>query len=237
MPRALHDSFLVRDGRVLDLDAHIGRMAEASGAGRDTLVPVYRAALEEAIVSWSFPRITVAGGELSFVVRPITPSDLRETASLWTAPVPDPRRYPHLKGPDFPVQDALRAAAREHGADEAILVGDDGMLREGAYSSVVHWVGGTLIVSASAERLPSITEQAVIRAAGRGVERRLCPPGEVRGADEVWILSSLHGIRVVTEWDGVPVAQSGLADEYRERLAAMEQDGLAWLASPDGRGL
>ncbi|WP_017611283.1 aminotransferase class IV [Nocardiopsis xinjiangensis] len=71
-----------------------------------------------------------------------------------------------------------------------------------------------------------MTEAAVVRAAVSSGARHEATlrPREVRAADELWPLSSLHGIRVVTAWDGEPVAEAGIAAEFREHLQAMEQD-------------
>jgi hypothetical protein len=276
---AVHDSFLVRAGRMLALDAHIARMAASIGWERARVGEVYaellraveseRAAEARAgwaagdheaagspaaagdpaaagspeAAGWIFPLVTFDAGELGFRLRPFTPDALRTDASLWTCDEPDTRTSPGLKGPDFPLQHHWRAKAQRAGADEAVLVDEDGFVREGAFSSIVHWRDGALCASASHERLPSVTESAVVQAArtdGLSVDRRRARVAEIRAADEVWILSSLHGIRVVHTWDGEPVSAQGRAQRYRERLLAMERTASAWLEDIDcgaaGRG-
>ena len=230
----LHDSLLIRHGRVLDVDGHIERLSRSSGWSLDRMRAVYRELLQRPELTeglW-FPRISIDQLTCRVQTRSIAETTLRTEVRLWTPSCPDPRQRPELKGPDFPVQMSLRAQAQVSGADEAVLVGADGTLREGAFSSIVHWSEGRLVVSGSEQRLPSVTEAAVIRIAGlRGdaVESRLCTPDEVRAADEVWVLSSLHGIRVVSTWDGLRVASNGRADDYRAALRGCEQHLVEWL--------
>ncbi|WP_160166743.1 aminotransferase class IV [Nocardiopsis kunsanensis] len=228
----------MRENRVLDVDGHIDRMVASSGWPRTAFLPLYENLLRAAAASpgWSFPLVTLREGQLTYKLRPLSPDALRTTVTVWTPEEPDSRRVPWHKGPEFPLQTSLQRQAKSHGAEEALMIGADGILREGAYSSVVHWVDGALVVSSAPQRLPSVTESAVVRAAissGYPVMRRPCGPREVRAADEVWTLSSLHGIRVVTAWDGEPVSEAGIAAEFREHLQTFEQDVAMWLvASP-----
>ena len=235
-PNVLHDSFLVRKGRILDLEAHIARLASAGRRSPEELHRTYAAALREALdlPVCAFPGVTLhPTGRLTHQVRPVEPSALQTTVRLWTPPEPDRRRHPRLKGPDFPHQRALRDRAIAHGADEAVLVGPDSVLREGCFSSIVHWSDERLVLSGAPERLPSVTEKALVRVARRlgvPVLVRQCSLEQVRAADEVWTLSSLHGIRRVTTWDGASVQDAGHAAAYREALQALETDIRPWLA-------
>ncbi|MCD7100785.1 aminotransferase class IV [Pseudoclavibacter sp. 13-3] len=239
----LHDSLLIRHGRVRDVDGHIERLSRASGWALSRVRAVYRALLrrpELAAGLW-FPKISIDQQVCAVQIRPIAEATLRTEVRLWTPQFFDPRLQPALKGPDFPVQMSLRTQAQANGADEAVLVGADGTLREGAFSSIVHWSEGCLVLSRSEQRLPSVTEAALAQIAGlRGdtVVRRLCTPAEVRAADEVWVLSSLHGIRVVSTWDGLRVASIGRANEYRAALRGREQHLVEWLdtVTTDGCG-
>lgn len=225
----VHDSFLIREGRVLDLEAHIRRTAAASGMDVVRLREEYGRCLRAAVRvgPWTFPRISCQDGDIFYRIRPFGPELLRATARVWTSDEVDRRTRPTVKGPDFEYQQALRGRAEAQGADEAILVGPDGAVREGAYSSVVHWKEDCLVLAEAVERLPSVTEAAVVRAAlAQGVEvvRRACDPHEVATADDVWILSALHGIRTVTAWDGAPVGRTNRSAHYRELLRSMEVD-------------
>lgn len=239
-PVVLHDSFLVRDGRAQDIDGHVVRLAASAEVPPAMLLPGYRSLLRAAVAAPgpTFPLLTFSNGQLSHELRPFDLDALRTTARLWTPPEPDPRVLPRHKGPDFPLQTELRRRAVEHGADEAALVGEDGILREGAFSSVVHWADGCLVVSGDERRLPSVTEAAVVtlvQRRGVPVVRQRCRPVEVRRAEEVWTLSSLHGIRVVTCWDGEPVASAGYAESYRKLLLEREVDVSTWLDSSSTR--
>ncbi|WP_442916161.1 aminotransferase class IV [Leucobacter sp. M11] len=229
----LHDSFLIREGRALGLDHHLARMALGIGCPVSALHSAYARMLREACASkeWTFPLLTFRDGVLEHLVRPINPGLLRTTAVLVSASGPDPRLQPSLKGPDFPVQTALRAQATALGADEAVLFAPGGTVREGVFSSTVHWDQSRLVISPHTHRLPSVTGAAVVhQAVASGVEvvQRASLPSEIVAADEVWCLSSLHGIRVVKSWDGRPVRNSGLAEGFRTRLKTQEQDARLW---------
>ncbi|WP_051259267.1 glutamine amidotransferase-related protein [Schaalia suimastitidis] len=222
-----HDSFLVRQGRVAGLDRHIRRLATSAALPEVTLRATYQAILGEIAAQdrWAFPLVTACDGYVSYDLRFMSPTALDDTATLWTYPNVDPRTLPHFKGPDFPIQKSLREQAQSHGANEAVLLGADGVVREGAFSAIVHWVDGTLVLAPRDGRMPSVTEELVTEIArekGIQVVVRGASPCEVASADEVWCLSSLHGIRVVTAWDAMPVRHAGIAEDFRTALRAKE---------------
>jgi len=117
----------------------------------------------------------------------------------------------------------MRRNAKMHGADEAVLVDSSGFLLEGALSSIVWWRGERLFsVPDELPWLPSITRQEVFSIAEQmgiqtGTER-------IKPADlidlEIWALSSLQGIRVVSDWVnlGGPVGSARHFDAFSKRL-------------------
>jgi branched-subunit amino acid aminotransferase/4-amino-4-deoxychorismate lyase len=233
----LVDSWLVRHGRVRDLDGHWARF---EGAARECGVPAgrlatFRSAVVDALPRtglW-FPRVEVhaapddIGGAAAAAATSASASAaaaapprlalrlrrapaLRMTAKLWVAEAPDPRTRPDRKGPDFAIQEHLRRLAGEHGADEAVLLSPTGRVREGAFSSLVWWDGPDLCTAPDdGTVLPSITRRLLIDRCSRiGVAVRF----ESRFPDhvarrETWILSALHGIRLVTSWDERPAPE------------------------------
>jgi branched-subunit amino acid aminotransferase/4-amino-4-deoxychorismate lyase len=156
-----------------------------------------------------FPRVELReDGELAVRVRPAPPRE--PTVMAWVADVPDPRRAPRRKGPDIERLAALRERAAAHGAGEAMLVDPDGCLLEGAFTSLLWWEEETLwAVPDDAPILPGVTRALLMELAlGRGtpVAQRRPAPQELAGR-ETWLVSALHGIRVVTGWaDGGPAA-------------------------------
>jgi len=207
------DSWLVDDGRVRAVQRHWARFeatCREHGAEPDALAEL-RAAVARAVPAsgrW-FPRVELrADGELAVHVRP---APAREpTVVAWVADVADPRREPRRKGPDLERLAALRQRAAAHGAGEALLSDADGRLIEGAFTSLLWWEGDTLCaVPDDAPILLGVTRALLLELArdrGTPVAQRRPLPGELADR-ETWLVSALHGIRVVTGWaNGGPPA-------------------------------
>ncbi|WP_432491212.1 aminotransferase class IV [Kineococcus auxinigenes] len=106
---------------------------------------------------------------------------------------------------------ALREAARR-GADDALLTSAEGLVLEGATSSVVWATGGRLLTAPvdGTGVLPGTTQRAVFAAAaaaGVPTGAELVPPRLLRAAGAVWLTSSVRGVVEVTHLDGEPVAR------------------------------
>ncbi|WP_051274708.1 aminotransferase class IV [Cellulomonas sp. URHD0024] len=212
------DSWLVDDGRIRDLTAHVDRFTRSTGLARGLVVEHVLLLLEELPQSgrW-FPRIELCGGHVHTRTRPAPP--VAHTATLVTHG-PDPRRRPTVKGPDFPLQERLRTAARAAGADDALLTDPDGHVVESVFGSVLWWQDGSLVVPRTSALLPSVTRAAVLDLENAPVRRADLRPDQLRDADEVWLLSALHGIRTVVAVDGSPMADDGRRDHWQRRLVA-----------------
>ena len=98
----------------------------------------------------------------------------------------------------------LRTEAKRHGAVETILV-RDGIVTEGAASSVIAVVGDSVITPRrSPHILPGTTQELVfelLRAAGREALEQDFDDATLRAADEVWLASSTREILPVTRLD------------------------------------
>lgn len=126
-PLPVVDSFLLRDGRVVRPDLHRARFARgALAAGADQLElddffrHVDRVFAGQASNGDWFPKLSWDGREFSCQIRP-APA-LRSTTTLAVISQSDPRRFPQIKGPDMETLGRQRAAAREVGADDAVVV-------------------------------------------------------------------------------------------------------------------
>jgi branched-subunit amino acid aminotransferase/4-amino-4-deoxychorismate lyase len=207
------DSWLVDNSRARAVERHWARFTATCrehGVEPDA-VGELRDEVERAVPPrgrW-FPRVELrADGELAFQVRP---APAREpTVVAWVADVADPRREPRRKGPDLARLAALRERAAAHGAGEAVLSDAGGRLIEGAYTSLLWWEGETLCaVPDDAPILPGVTRALLLELArdrGTPVAQRRPEPQELADR-ETWLVSALHGIRVVTGWaDGGPPA-------------------------------
>lgn len=205
------DSFRVEAGRAVALERHLERFAGSVSSHTDTsaeIVDAFVRAIPEFLPregSW-FPRLeavaTPGGATLRYRERP---APAWETEVVVARAPHDPRRFPHVKGPDLEALLALRTQVAPLGAQEAIITSADDMLVEGAYSSLMIWLhgeAGPTFIPSSTPHLPGITEAEMREiAVSQGVEVRdeNLLVSDLEGA-EVWILSALHGIRVATSF-------------------------------------
>jgi branched-subunit amino acid aminotransferase/4-amino-4-deoxychorismate lyase len=145
------------------------------------------------------------------------------SATVATHAGKDPRTQPTIKGPNTAELLKARTDAQLRGADEAVITSPEGYVVEGAYSAILWWRGGILCApSLDLERVDSVTARSVIALAtalGVDVHYESATPGELDGL-EVWALSALHGIRIVTFWvDGPAMAEEpGRLAQWRARL-------------------
>ncbi|PJJ63378.1 aminotransferase class IV [Compostimonas suwonensis] len=233
---AVADSWLVTEGRARALEAHRERFGQAVARLGGTISP------DELELFWAqglalipregewFPRAELleraTGRELRFRVRP-APA-LQTAVSLWTAPN-DPRRTPAVKGPDIPALSRLRQNAQKAGATEAVILGENGTIVDGATTALLWWRSGTLIAPTSdLTRVASVTARTIRMLAGAlgtpGSEER-ARPSDLDGA-ELWAVNALHGIRPATSWiDGPQLAAPDAArlSAWRRRLEALRR--------------
>jgi branched-subunit amino acid aminotransferase/4-amino-4-deoxychorismate lyase len=117
----------------------------------------------------------------------------------------------------------LRSLAQAQGADETILLNEHGEISEGALSSLVWWRGDVLCAPGNEiPWLESVTRQEIFQIAeSMGIETRFehAIPEELVGL-ELWLLSSLQGIRTVKSWVGMSdnFAQGQNVTSFEKRL-------------------
>lgn len=105
------------------------------------------------------------------------------------------------KGPNIGLFTKLN---RELGA-EALLLDADGTVIEGATTAIVWWEGDTGYVSVQTRRVRSVAETLVQRIAlahGQPLRAESVTPNDLL-QHEAWAVNALHGIRRVTEIDGI----------------------------------
>jgi branched-subunit amino acid aminotransferase/4-amino-4-deoxychorismate lyase len=228
------DSWLVTDGRALALDLHRSRFMTSIPRGR------YRqldpGAFWDAVLAmvpdegdW-FPRIELHNrlGGPRLLYRHRTAPERTRSVVVATWDGSDPRTHPTVKGPDLERMLSVRTKVQARGAEEAVIVTDDGYVVEGAYSAVLWWRGDILCgPPRDFARVPSVTAASVLTlAAALGVEtyEEAVTPAELDGT-EVWTLSALHGPRIVTGWiDGPSTAElPGRLSTWRSRLEKLRR--------------
>jgi branched-subunit amino acid aminotransferase/4-amino-4-deoxychorismate lyase len=225
------DSWLVENGRARSIDSHFRRFetwVSAISSECAKSLPEFFEAVRALVPREGriFPRIEYhaeADAPDHLYLRLREAPDQLGSVSLWTLPEPDPRENPTVKGPDLSLGMQMRRNAKMHGADEAVITDLDGYVLEGALSALVWWRGEKLYsTSASLPWLPSITRDEVFAIANQmgiatGTEK--VKPADLIGL-EIWALSSLQGIRPVSEWIGLggPVAAAVRVEAFIKRL-------------------
>jgi branched-chain amino acid aminotransferase len=124
---------------------------------------------------------------------------------------------------------ALRRA-HELGAEDAIMCNADGAVAEGATSNLFMVVAGSVHTPSLASGvLAGITRGVVIQLLRERLGLPTCErtvlPGELRGADELFLTSSVRGIMPVTTLDGAVVGD-GTAGPLTRRVMLVYDDFL-----------
>jgi branched-subunit amino acid aminotransferase/4-amino-4-deoxychorismate lyase len=220
------DSWLVAEGRALALDLHRDRFLDTATDGAEFWEAAI--ALIPRTDDW-FPRVELqnrnGGGQ--YLLRLRSAPALSRSVRLASAER-DPRTTPGIKGPDTDALLSLRTAAQQRGADEAVILSPDGYVVEGAYSGLLWWRGDALCApSPELTRVDSVTARSVIALAtalGIDVLYESVTPADLDGL-EIWAVSALHGIRIVTEWvDGPsPAEEPGRLATWRARLERLRR--------------
>jgi branched-subunit amino acid aminotransferase/4-amino-4-deoxychorismate lyase len=228
---AVADSWLVENGRARNIDAHFERFGNWVAAVSPDCAPSLQAFFDAVRAQIPkdgrlFPRIEfhaeAPAPNYLFLRLREAPEQLGDI-TLWTLPEPDPRQNPTVKGPDLSLGMQMRRNAKMHGADEAVITNAEGFVLEGALSSLVWWRGDKLYSSPDQlPWLPSVTRQEVFAIAqqmGFETATERVKPADLVGL-EIWALSSLQGIRVVSEWIGLggPVGKAVHAEAFSKRL-------------------
>lgn len=128
---------------------------------------------------------------------------------------------------------ALRRA-HELGAEDAIMCNADGAVAEGATSNLFIVIAGSVHTpSLATGLLAGITRGVVIRLLRERLGLPTCErtvlPGELRGADELFLTSSVRGIMPVTTLDGATIG-AGTAGPITRRVMLVYDDFLAEVA-------
>ncbi len=229
------DSWLVENGTARGLDLHRERFltsiprSRARGLDPDAFWDAAIASIPRT-GTW-FPRVELReqleAPQLLFRLREAP--TLQRSLVLTTHTGRDPRTHPTVKGPDLSAMIRLRTEAQTHGADEAVIVSPEGWIVEGSTTSLCWWRGSTLCVpDRELSRVDGVTIRTVLALAtalGIDVVWEKTLPEELDGL-EVWALNALHGIRIVTAWQGGPVStaeEPGRLSRWRLRLDALRR--------------
>ncbi|MET7305314.1 aminodeoxychorismate lyase [Embleya sp. NPDC005575] len=243
------EALLIVDGRPRYLDEHLARLARSAAALRmpPPDAEAWRRCLAVAIdrhgvVGESYARLVLTRGPEGggpgtgyVLVDPIPASTRRaraegvRTVTVTRGVVATPAdRVPWLlsgaKTLSYAVNMAAQRWARAHGADDAIILAEDGTVLEAPTAAVV-------VASAHTLRTPpldlgilaSIAQRRLFdAAAGAGWKcgHARLSVADLRAADGVWLVSSVRLAVRVTAIDAVPCPQSPRHDEIVDLLRA-----------------
>ena len=233
--RGLYETLLVVSERPVALDRHLDRLATSARAEFDAELPADLAAGAVA---------ACAGIALGRLRLDLLTED--GSAPTWTARATaiDPEEFfvPWTRGATLLTvaaggwsgahkwADRNWLEAQEASAGEAVplLVGDDGQVLEAARANVFAVIDGVLATPPADGRiLPGTARTATLElAAELGIEAAVRPltPADLLASGEVFLTSSIRGIRPARSLDGTPLPHHATTD----RLAATLRE--RWLA-------
>jgi len=243
------ESALVRDGDVVWLDAHLGRLA-ASAARLDLPAPdldAWRALAGEVVRAWGRPgeavlRLVLTRGPEDggpptglAMVSALGAKVLRQRAegvhvlSLSRGmpsdlPAAAPWLLAGVKALSYAVNMASVRYAEAKGADDVVFTSIDGHVLEGPTSTVVWAAGGTLhTVPATEPILDGITVRELFGAVD-GIPTTIGPARleDLHAADGVWLVSSVRRLAPVLSLDGRSCPGGPLTSVLRRALGLPE---------------
>lgn len=171
------------------------------------------------------------------------PEDSRPTLVIWAQPYtpPTPEEYnagwpvavfpqgrstfvARHKSVNYLFYLAARQYALDRGAKEALILEADGLVSEGAATSLIYLRQGRYYTPASPSTLPGVTLAALRRgltARGLSLEERPTTVAQLQEADGLWLTNALLGLMPVAAIDGAPVPLSYATAFLQEVLAAL----------------
>jgi D-alanine transaminase len=239
-------------GRFLDEELHMARLERSLQEIRIT-PPMGRAALRHVLLEVMdrnrirnglvYMQITrgVSRRDHAFPARPVPPAlvvTCRRTPPYPASPeswagaaitVPDQRwERCDIKSVGLLANVLAKQAARQAGATEAIMIDRDGMVTEGASTTV--WVvtaDGTLCTRQLGHAiLPGCTRASLLEQMAHSAiraEERAVTETELRQAREIFITSATSFVKPLIKLDGVPVGDGTVGSVTRQLFAMFAQ--------------
>ena len=168
-----------------------------------------------------------AGSRPTLVIwaHPYSPPTPAEHAAGWPVAVfPEPRStfLGRHKSLNYLFYLAARQYALDNGAKEALICEADGLVSEGAATSLVYLQAGQFYTPEAKSALPSVT-LAVLRRGligrGRSLEPRPTSLSDLHTAQGLWVANSLMGLMPVAAIDGAPLPRSDATAFLQDVLA------------------
>jgi branched-chain amino acid aminotransferase/para-aminobenzoate synthetase component 1 len=163
--------------------------------------------------------------------QPYTPPPPAEYAAGWPVAVFPEGRSTFVgrhKSLNYLFYLAARQYALDRGAREALILEADGLVSEGAATSLVYLHQERYYTPASASALPGVTVTVLGRgltARGLTLTARSTPLTQLQEAHGLWLANSLMGLMPVASINGTPMPLSEATDFLQAVLADMEGEG------------
>ena len=242
------DTAVALNGIVLERERHIGRLlAAAHSLGIAALRARVEAAIDDAVTPEpAIVRTTVtrgcaarglwplSAGEPTLVVTtsPWSPALLGQPARLVTAAGRRNEFSPTANLKTLGYLDHILAAreAAAAGVDDALILNTQGRVACTTIANVFALTGGTLRTPPLSEGcLPGVMRARVMEIApqlGLAAEERTLAPGDLKGADAVFLTNSVRFLRPATELDGTPLATASSEAVAALRYALLAESGI-----------
>ncbi len=243
------ETIRAENGLAWFLTEHLNRLKAAAGAFRLPFPPSidWQARLERLLAANALTerlaavKILLTRGEsidpglpagsqptLIIYARPYAPPSPGEYAAGWPlATFPEVRttfvgRYKSL---NYLFYLAARQYALDQGAKEALILESDGLVSEGAATSIIFTHDGRYFTPQAPSALAGVTLAVLGRALQRrnaGLETRPTRPAELRQAEGIWAINSLMGVMPVAAVDGQPVRLAPAATDFLQECLTSE---------------
>ncbi|MCK9375322.1 MAG: aminotransferase class IV [Syntrophobacterales bacterium] len=203
--------------------AHLERLLAANGLTRGP------ARIKILLTRGEAPGLGLPEGSPSTLVIwafPYAPPAPQEYAAGWPVAVfPEGRSIfvGRHKSLNYLFYLAARQYALDHGAREALILEADGLVSEGAATSLVYVRRGRYYTPESASALPGVTVAVLRRglaAQGQSLEARPTSVDQLREADGLWLANSLMGLMPVAAVDEQAIPLSEKSAFLQEVLRA-----------------
>jgi branched-chain amino acid aminotransferase len=160
--------------------------------------------------------------------RPYQPPAPEEYQAGWPVAVFPERRTTFVGGHkslNYLFYLAARQYALDRGAKEALILEADGLVSEGAATSLIVALHDRFLTPAAPSALPGVTVAVLARALqrqGRNLERGQLQLPRVQKADGIWLANSLMGVMPVSSLAGQSVLQSPEKTKFLQECLAEE---------------
>jgi len=168
---------------------------------------------------------------LAIYARPYLPPSPEQYARGWPVVVFPEKRTTFIGGHkslNYLFYLAARQYALDRGAREALVLEADGLVSEGAATSLILARGGRYFTPAAISALPGVTVAVLARALQRGGKTLESVPlrlSHLEEAEGLWLANSLMGLMPVSSLDGRPLPLSQETSRFLNDCLAAEAAG------------